>query len=102
MYDSLVCIKRPLTPQAATSLSEKPGFAVHWRMLAESLGFTLAEIERLRDADHDDIERCVQLLFKWQQKEHVNATVSKLIEGVCNIQNLAMLEIAYSVIHNHY
>lgn len=99
MYDSLLRLKRPLTSGEVANLAEKRGFAIHWKMLAESLHFTTAEIERIAN-DHEDAEQCFQMLNKWMQREHVNSTVSVLIEGVyTHCRSAVMLEIAHSVLH---
>ena len=100
MYESLRRIQRPLSAQEKSMLSEKPGFASHWRSLANYFRFTPAEIERVvTDSDQDDTERCFTFLSKWITKEGANATVSGLTQGIYSIRNTTMLEIASSVIH---
>ena len=99
MYSSLVRVRRPLTTEEMTILAEKPGFATRWRVMANLLGFTDAEIERIVDAGCDDEERCYQLLHKWSQKCGHDATVSLLIETCCREnQNIHVLEIAHSIL----
>ena len=92
-------MKRALSDHEELVLSEKPGFALHWRALAESLGFTAAEIERIIYDNLGDAERCFQLLHKWKQREHPRATVSKLVEAIYSIKNAVMLDIANDVLH---
>lgn len=96
MYERLKCIKRRLSTREVASLSQKPGFSAQWRVLAEHLGLTDAEIERVRDSGHEDTERCYQLLLKWDQMKHQDATVTVLTEAIYRNQNTVMLEILHS------
>ena len=95
MYITLIEFTRPLTGEEERWLSEKPGFAIHWKALASELGFGAAEIERIRDIDHYDAERCIQLFFRWQQRAP-NATVSRLVQGIYKLKNTIMLELVHS------
>ena len=98
MYESLSRIQRHLDRREMNSLSEKPGFASHWRMLAEYFRFTPGEVDHIMRDDEDSGERCYNFLNKWFQKEYPNSTVSRLIQGVYEAGNTTMLEVASSVI----
>ena len=91
-------MRRPLTNDEEINLSEKQGFSAHWRLLAQEFGFGPAEIERVMAVDHYDSERCIQFLLTWRQREAFGATVARLAEGICRIQNNVMLEILHSVL----
>ncbi len=98
MYETLVRIQRPLDKREISDLSERPGFASHWGLLANYFQFTPAEVERIMDAVRDDEERCFCFLSQWIQKEYPNATVCRLIQGVYSTGSTVMLEVASSVI----
>ena len=99
MYDSLRELRRPLTRDDIIHLSEKPGFAAYWKLLANHLGFTLPQIERICADNGDDSERCYKLLGDWNGREYNEQTVPALAEAVyCLCQNATMLEIMHVVL----
>ena len=97
MYSSLKYSKSSLTDKDILSLSEKPGFSRQWKMLAQVLQFTPAEIERIRGADCDDAENCYKLLTTWRRK-YRDCTVAMLAEAIYNCQDVTILEITHHVL----
>lgn len=80
-----------------TRLSRMPGFCEQWRLLAEKLGLTVAEVERV--SGYDDAESCFQLLWRWDQKRGHEATVMALVEAVNGLPSKVMLELAFDVLY---
>ena len=98
MYISLRDYPGPLTIANALGLSEKTGFAQHWKRLTHPLGLSAAKVECIEADEPELSERCFKVLLHLVENQEKVATVAKLAEVVwMQCQDPAMLEILHSV-----
>lgn len=101
MYTSLRDCSRLLTRMNASVLSEKMGFAKHWKRLTRPFFLSDTKVARIEADEREDSERCYKVILLWVEEQGNAATVAKLAEAVwTHCQDATMLGITHNVLCN--
>ena len=102
-YDRLSKVQSPLTDMQITSIADKPGFYLQWKMLATHLGLSGAQIEtcEVNSGGYNDSEKCLLMLKLWRDSglygpQRANSVCHLAHVLYVTLRNMTMLEILHN------